>query len=248
MTLNEDIQKILEEDVKIKTKNPGILEVPEGKNFWDLPLKHYKELVDKKGYAKVIRALTNLEVWNKNDDPDISKKASKIADDLKKFYKKESLNEEDEICEIVVFGALPTIKEKVIKPFNFINNYEIYTGNKREHDGVLLYIPEDEVVGFEQFLQENNFRYTNKDKLDESLNEEDDSKYINSAISGVLTRKLDDLSNKIDNVKKEIEEVFPDTAVDSKEKVKELREKYAELYSLISNAIKSIEELSNKVK
>ena len=90
MTLNEDIQKILEEDVKTKTKNPGILEVPEGKNFWDLPLKHYKELVDKKGYAKVIRALTNLEVWNKNDDPDISKKATKIADDLKKFYKKES--------------------------------------------------------------------------------------------------------------------------------------------------------------
>ena len=170
MTLNEDIQKILEEDVKIKTKNPGILEVPEDKNFWDLPLKHYKELVDKKGYAKVIRALTNLEVWNKNDDPDISKKASKIADNLKKFYKKESLNEED------------------------------------------------------------------------------DSKYINSAISGVLVRKLDDLSNKIDNVKKEIEEAFPDTTVDSKEKVKELREKYAELYSLISNATKSIEELSNKVK
>ena len=171
MTLNEDIQKILEEDVKIKTKNPGILEVPEGKNFWDLPLKHYKDIVDKKGYAKVIRALTNLEVWNKNDDPDISKKASKIADDLKKFYKKESLNEE-----------------------------------------------------------------------------KDDFMYTSSAISGVLTRKLDDLSLKINKAKKEIEEAFPDDTVDSKEKVKELREKYAELYSLISNAIKSIEELSNKLK
>lgn len=170
MTLNEDIQKILEEDVKIKTKHPGILEVPEGKNFWDLPLKHYKDLVDKKGYAKVIRALTNLEVWNKNDDPDISKKASKIADDLKKFYKKESLTEEDH------------------------------------------------------------------------------SKYISSAISGVLTRKLDDLSLKINKAKKEIEEVFPNTTVDSEEKVIELKEKYAELYSLISNAIESIEELSDKLK
>ena len=50
-------------DTKIKTKNPGILEVPEDKKFWQLPLTHYEKLVDKKGYAKIIRALTNLEVW-----------------------------------------------------------------------------------------------------------------------------------------------------------------------------------------
>ena len=76
--------------VKIDVENPGVLEVPEGKKFWQLPLSHFEKLVDKKGYAKVIRALTNLEVWNKNDDPEISKKASDIADKLKKKFKKES--------------------------------------------------------------------------------------------------------------------------------------------------------------
>ena len=88
-------------DTKIKTKNPGILEVPEDKKFWQLPLSHYEKLVDKKGYAKIIRALTNLEVWNKNDDPKISKKASDIADKLKKKYKKETkLVETNEINKI----------------------------------------------------------------------------------------------------------------------------------------------------
>lgn len=76
--------------VKIDVENPGVLEVPEDKKFWQLPLSHFEKLVDKKGYAKIIRALTNLEVWNKNDDPDISKKASDIADKLKKKFKKES--------------------------------------------------------------------------------------------------------------------------------------------------------------
>ena len=97
-------------DTKIKTKNPGILEVPEDKKFWQLPLSHYEKLVDKKGYTKIIRALTNLEVWNKNDDPKISKKASDIADKLKKKYKKEALTRQevnkysiDEYSELVPF-------------------------------------------------------------------------------------------------------------------------------------------------
>lgn len=97
-------------DAKIKTKNPGILEVPEDKKFWQLPLSHYEKLVDKKGYTKIIRALTNLEVWNKNDDPKISKKASDIADKLKKKYKKEALTRQevnkysiDEYSELVPF-------------------------------------------------------------------------------------------------------------------------------------------------
>lgn len=97
-------------NAKIKTKNPGILEVPEDKKFWQLPLSHYEKLVDKKGYTKIIRALTNLEVWNKNDDPKISKKASDIADKLKKKYKKEALTRQeinkysiDEYSELVPF-------------------------------------------------------------------------------------------------------------------------------------------------
>lgn len=101
-------------DTKIKTKNPGILEVPEDKKFWQLPLSHYEKLVDKKGYAKIIRALTNLEVWNKNDDPKISKKASDIADKLKKKYKKEArLVETDKIT----YDLLDEITNKINEDF-----------------------------------------------------------------------------------------------------------------------------------
>ena len=85
--LNEQLKQFLETEIEVK--HEGILEIPEDKKFWQMPLKHYKNLVQKKGYAKIIRALTNLEVWNKNDNPDISKKASNIADKLKKEFKEE---------------------------------------------------------------------------------------------------------------------------------------------------------------
>lgn len=67
----------------IKVKNPGILEIPEGKHFWQMPLKHYIDLAKKKGRAAVMRALLNLFRWNKNKNPDISKKAKDIIDRLK---------------------------------------------------------------------------------------------------------------------------------------------------------------------
>ena len=85
--LNEQLKQFLETEIEVK--HEGILEIPEDKKFWQMSLKHYKNLVQKKGYAKIIRALTNLEVWNKNDNPDISKKASNIADKLKKEFKEE---------------------------------------------------------------------------------------------------------------------------------------------------------------
>lgn len=84
--LNEQIQRYIE---NVEVKHSGILEIPEDKKFWQLPLKHYIDLVNKKGYGKIIRALTNLEIWNKNEHPDISKKASNIADKLKKKFNKE---------------------------------------------------------------------------------------------------------------------------------------------------------------
>lgn len=75
---NESVKKVLE--VNIEAENPGILEVPEGKSVQDLPVSHFKKLIDKKGRSSVIRALTNLEVWNKNDD----KKLSNWARSMKK--------------------------------------------------------------------------------------------------------------------------------------------------------------------
>jgi len=69
--------------VNIKVKNPGILEIPEDKRFDKMPLSHYKSLMKKKGRAQIMRALLNLERWNKNDDPDIAEKARKLIDALK---------------------------------------------------------------------------------------------------------------------------------------------------------------------
>ena len=118
-------------DTKIKTKNPGILEVPEDKKFWQLPLSYYEKLVDKKGYAKIIRALTNLEVWNKNDAPKISKKASDIADKLKKKYKKEALEKSDvekyldeDVFEISDLSPVEfKIEDTIINGYNISNLY-----------------------------------------------------------------------------------------------------------------------------
>jgi len=54
------------EKVKIKVKNPNILEVPKNKKVWNLGKKHVVGLVEKKGRKKVSRAINNLKVWNKN--------------------------------------------------------------------------------------------------------------------------------------------------------------------------------------
>lgn len=88
-----------ENNVEIEVKHEGILEVPEGKNVDDLPISHFEKLAKKKGLGKITKALNNLQVWNKNDDPKLSKWAGDMIDKLnKKFDKKESLlrlNEKD---------------------------------------------------------------------------------------------------------------------------------------------------------
>ena len=61
-----------------------VLEVPEGKNVMDLPLKHFVSLVQKKGMKQVVRGLTNLEVWFKYKKPELSKWAKKMKEDLRK--------------------------------------------------------------------------------------------------------------------------------------------------------------------
>ena len=74
---------------QIKTENEGILEVPEGKNVDDLPVSHFKKLIDKNGRAAIIRALTNLEVWNKNDNKSLSAWAKKMKKSLEGYGEKE---------------------------------------------------------------------------------------------------------------------------------------------------------------
>lgn len=73
----------------IEAKNPGMLEVPEDKDVQNLPVKHFKALIDKKGRAPIIRALTNLEVWNKNDNKSLSNWAKKMKKSLEGYGEKE---------------------------------------------------------------------------------------------------------------------------------------------------------------
>ena len=79
----------LNEGVEIDVKNEGILEVPEGKNVDDLPLSHFEKLAKKKGLSKITKALNNIQVWNKNDDPKLSKWAGDMIDKLNKKLKKD---------------------------------------------------------------------------------------------------------------------------------------------------------------
>ena len=72
----------------IKAKNPGILEVPEDKNVQDLPVKHFKSLIDKRGRAPIIRALTNLEVWNKSCNKSLSSWAKSMKKSLQGYGEK----------------------------------------------------------------------------------------------------------------------------------------------------------------
>jgi hypothetical protein len=95
-------KRLHEQDVEIEVKHEGILEVPEGKNVDDLPFSHFEKLAKKKGLSKITKALNNLQVWNKNDDPKLSKWAGNMIDKLTdKLGKKESLVRESLDWEIV---------------------------------------------------------------------------------------------------------------------------------------------------
>ena len=89
----ESYKGLKEQNVEIEVKHEGILEVPEGKNVDDLPMSHFEKLAKKKGLGKITKALNNLQVWNKNDDPKLSKWAGDMIDKLnKKLKKDESIN------------------------------------------------------------------------------------------------------------------------------------------------------------
>jgi len=74
----------------IKVKHTGILEIPEDKDFDKMPLSHYLALEKSKGKPAIMKALLNLERWNKKKNPEISSKARKIIDALMKKHEKEN--------------------------------------------------------------------------------------------------------------------------------------------------------------
>ena len=93
---------ITEQDTKkIKTKNPGILDIPSGKSFHSVPLKHYIDLAKSKGKGPVMKALNNLVRWNKKDDSGLSDKAKAIVDKLKDNQQWEKIGVKEGILEKV---------------------------------------------------------------------------------------------------------------------------------------------------
>lgn len=82
-----------EPEVEIEVEHPGILEVPKGKDVDDLGIDHFKDLVKKKGYEEISRALTNLHVWNKDREPSLANWADGMQNKLKDWVEKK--REED---------------------------------------------------------------------------------------------------------------------------------------------------------
>lgn len=92
---------ILDADTRtIKAKNPGLLQIPEGKKFYEMPLSHYVSLAKSKGRAAVMRGLLNLERWNKQQNPGISEKARGIINKLKENSEWVAMGVKDQVMDI----------------------------------------------------------------------------------------------------------------------------------------------------
>lgn len=78
-----------EQKVKIPVEEPGKLEVPEGKNVEDLPESHFQDLIKKKGWVEISKALINLKVWNKTKNKELSDWADKMQEKLAAWVEKQ---------------------------------------------------------------------------------------------------------------------------------------------------------------
>lgn len=70
----------------IKAVHAGLLKLPDGAFVeWPVPklVKHMKKLIADKGQGPIMKGLVNLERWNKNDNPKLSKKARAVIDAVK---------------------------------------------------------------------------------------------------------------------------------------------------------------------
>ena len=95
--INKYLNELDEQKVKIPVEHPGVLEVPEGKNVEDLPMSHFQDLIKKKGWAEVSKALTNLHTWNVKQNPTLSSWANGMQEKLAKWV--EGQREKGELKE-----------------------------------------------------------------------------------------------------------------------------------------------------
>ena len=102
----------IKEDVEIEVKNTGVLEVPENKNVDELPIKHFVALANKKGLSTVTKALNNLQVWNKNKDPKLSKWAGDMIDKVTKRIENQKKNESLNYMKEHVYDSIVNLPEK----------------------------------------------------------------------------------------------------------------------------------------
>lgn len=101
----------IKEDVEIEVKNTGVLEVPENKSVDELPIKHFVALANKKGLSTVTKALNNLQVWNKNKDPRLSKWAGDMIDKVTKRVENKK-NESLKYMKENVYDSIVNLPEK----------------------------------------------------------------------------------------------------------------------------------------
>lgn len=172
-------KRLREQDVEIEVKHEGILEVPDGKNVDDLPLSHFEKLAKKKGLGKITKALNNLQVWNKNDDPKLSKWAGDMIDKLnKKLKKDESISRNrfnegwhngDAIITFIHNDDLEADLEEFLFDL-FSDNPDVFDFDWLGKNTTLyLACSEDDYKYIEWFIED--WKYKHRDEYDESLKE-----------------------------------------------------------------------------
>lgn len=82
--IEETLQRYLNEQ-DMEVKNPGLLEVPEGKGVHKMSLSHFQSLIRKQGWNKISKGLVNLITWNKNTNPKLSQWADKMQEKLSQW-------------------------------------------------------------------------------------------------------------------------------------------------------------------
>ena len=82
-----NLKKVSDAANDIKAKNPGILDLPEDgfkTKSVEALAKHFITLAKTKGAAPVMRAILNIERWNKNRDKSLADKARSVINRLEK--------------------------------------------------------------------------------------------------------------------------------------------------------------------
>ena len=163
-----------EQQANIEVENPGVLEVPEGKNVEDLPIKHFVAIADKRGLSTVTRALNNLQVWNKNKNKPLSKWAGDMIDKVTKRFENQQKNESinrvtNEVFSRDYIDALIADMEVIGYNYEGTDNRGNLIFNSIDGNSTQAFPDWDEV---KTYLETGSFPYTFEScKSDRNLNE-----------------------------------------------------------------------------